>query len=322
MEGDKDKSFSYTFGQVMEAQGKDEEALKAYFAAAVENYEDSKEKAQAMYARVNGNADGFEKKLEMKQRELPYHPEHFKPEREWQGKTVLIELFTGSECPPCAGADFGFDGIIESVDPRYALVLEYHLPIPRPDPMMNHATDARASYYEVRSTPSSLFDGENKLSGGGGREQGETKYNEYLAEIKNRVYDTPAVKLELKASLKDGLIQAAVKADNVLDTADYHMVLVQHEEKYGGSNGVVYHKMVVRELKSVSLNSDGAGTVIFDLAGSEKAAAEFIADFEKARSFKFPKTHEKIDPAQLRVVVLAQDKESKKVLNASYADIM
>jgi thiol-disulfide isomerase/thioredoxin len=44
---------------------------------------------------------------------------------------VLAELFTGSECPPCVGADLAFDGLVEAVPAKYLAVLVYHLPIPR-----------------------------------------------------------------------------------------------------------------------------------------------------------------------------------------------
>ena len=77
-------------------------------------------------------------------RTLPFEPEAFKAPAGWKGKTVLAELFTGSECPPCVGADIAFDALIESIPAKYLAVLVYHLPIPRPDPMINPATAGAA----------------------------------------------------------------------------------------------------------------------------------------------------------------------------------
>jgi hypothetical protein len=61
-----------------------------------------------------------------------------------------------------------------------------------------------------------------------------------------------------------------------------------------------------------------------DLAASERAADEYLTDFEKTstrfQNFKFPERHAKIDRAKLGVVFFVQNKETKKVLNAVYAD--
>ena len=38
--------------------------------------------------------------------------EPYAPPEDWVGKVVLAELFTGSECPPCLGADLAFDMLL------------------------------------------------------------------------------------------------------------------------------------------------------------------------------------------------------------------
>jgi hypothetical protein len=62
-----------------------------------------------------------------------------------------------------------------------------------------------------------------------------------------------------------------------------------------------------------------------DLAASERAADEYLTDFEKTstrfQNFKFLERHAKIDRAKLGVVFFVQNKETKKVLIAVYAEV-
>ena len=50
---------------------------------------------------------------------------------------VLVELFTGAECPPCVAADLAFDALGKTYKPTDVVLLEYHLHIPGPDALTN-----------------------------------------------------------------------------------------------------------------------------------------------------------------------------------------
>jgi thiol-disulfide isomerase/thioredoxin len=223
--GQADRTYHYVLGRTLELQGKDPEALDAYFEAAVENDEPSVLRARALHAKISGKPEAFDVELEKRLRALPYHPAAFKPSKPWQGKTVLAELFTGSECPPCVAADLGFDGLIEAFPSKYLVVLEYHLPIPRPDPMASYATQQRGVQYAVSSTPNTFFDGAARQTGGGPRGAAESKFKEYAAEIEAGVYEAPAVKVSVKASLRGDMVAVEFKTDKPVSTADYHLVL-------------------------------------------------------------------------------------------------
>jgi thiol-disulfide isomerase/thioredoxin len=319
MEGSKDKVFYYYQALTHEKLGKTNEAFTNYFEAAAENYKDSQEKAKELYNKVNGTLEGFDAKLEAKLRALPFHPAHFSPEPGWAGKAVLVELFTGSECPPCVAADLGFEGLMHSYPIQYVAILVYHLHIPRPDPMTNPAALDRAAYYGTRSTPSTFFDGESKLGGGGGRVNSESKFNQYYEEINSRLYAEPDVQLKIEAVLNGNIVKVTYEADKVLDNVDFNVALVQGEEKYAGSNGIVFHKLVVRDFLNVEAVS--SNTVEFDITKAEKAGEDHLADYEKENSIQFKEKHFKIDSSDLRVVFFVQDKESKKVYNAVVADV-
>jgi thiol-disulfide isomerase/thioredoxin len=321
--GPADGPYNFVSGRVLEAEGKTKEAYEAYLAAAVDNDEVAKEKAKALYVEINGREAGFEAALESRLKALPFHPEPFQPPAGWQGKAVLAELFTGSECPPCVGADLGFDGLLESVPSKYLVVLVYHLPIPRPDPMMNPATEARQDYYGVNSTPTVVFDGADKRVGGGNRGMAEMKYKEYLGAIGPLVAAAPGAALKVQASLAGGTVKVAYEFDKAVPGADYHLVLVQGEELHRGSNGLLSHKMVVRDLLTV--DPSAPRTASFDLDASEKAADAYLTEFARTYTrvpgFQWAARRNAIARTGLKVVFFAQDRETKKVLNAAVADV-
>jgi hypothetical protein len=320
--GTPEDMYSYTLAEASAKLGKNDEALAGYLAAAVENYEDAEAKAGDMWLKVNGKSDGFDAALEAKRRELPYHPEEFAAPADWKGKAVLAEIFTGSECPPCAGADIGFDGLIESVPEKYVAILEYHLPIPRPDPMINPATKARQQYYGVNSTPSTFFDGEAKAGGGGGRANAVEKYKEYLAEINPRLNAQPATKLGAKAIRTGDEITVEVAVEKPVEGTEIFVVLIEKEVRFKGGNGIVFHKMVVRDFKAVTPE---APKTVFDLAASEQATDAYLTEFEKTYdripNYKFAKRCNQIDRNALRAVVFVQDKQTKKVYNVFAVDV-
>jgi thiol-disulfide isomerase/thioredoxin len=322
-QGAKNSSYHYLRGEVLAGSGKRAEAVDAYLDAAADSLRgftsDAAEKAKALHLGLGGTEAALEAKLEKKLRELPYHPEEFVPSREWRGKTVLLELFTGSECPPCVGADLGFDGILEAYDPKYVAVLEYHLPIPGPDPMMNPASGKRQALYGINSAPTVVIDGESRQSyiGGGSRAVAGEKFDFYASEIMTRVYEEPALTVKASAAFAGDSVRVDFSASEIPSGSGIHVALVQEEERYRGSNGLFFHKMVVRDIRTAA---PGTGQVTFDLAGSEKAADSYLTDFENTNTrfpdFRFPERKFKIDRARLLAVVFVQDQESKKVWNA------
>jgi thiol-disulfide isomerase/thioredoxin len=319
--GDKDKVFWYTQGVTFEQLGENQQAFDSFFSAAADNFEDSVDRAKTLYQKLYGSLEGFEGRLEAKQRELPYHPAEFRPTKDWSGKTVLAELFTGSECPPCVAADMGFDGLIEAYSPDQLVILEYHLPIPRPDPIMNEGSRARAIYYSVNSTPTTYIDGEKKLGGGGPRSNAKAKFDEYSAEINARVYEIPKVKLKVSAKRDVDNVVVSLDFDREIGDADYNLVLVEEEVKYAGGNGILFHKKVVRDFKTTTPIEIKNKEFVFNILDAEKAGAKRLADYEKEIAFVFKEKHYSIKRSRLQVVFYVQDRSSHKVYNAAVCDV-
>jgi hypothetical protein len=316
-------NYYYVLAGVLENKSQVAEAAEAYLSAAVEDYMDARDKALRLYVHLHGSADGFEAALDAKMKALPFTPEPFEAPSGWKGKAVLAELFTGSECPPCVGADIAFDGLLASIPPRYLAVLIYHLPIPRPDPMMNPAAVNRAGAFGVNSTPTIFIDGGNKSVGGGGRSAGEGKYAQYRGVIEPLLSEAPIVILKANATLLGDAVKVVYDFDKTVSGAEYRLALVQDEQEHKGSNGFAFHRMVVRDLALI--DPAAAKTAAFDLAALEKATDAYLTEFEKTYTrvpnFKWDVRRHEIPRRGLRVVFFVQEKDSGRVLNAVVAEV-
>ncbi len=316
-------NYFYILAGILESQGKTAEAADAYLSAAADSFGDAASKARALYGRIHGSEAGFEAVLAARLKALPFKPEPFKAPAGWKGKTVLAELFTGSECPPCVGADIAFDGLSETFPSKYLAVLVYHLPIPRPDPMMNPASTLRAGAYGIGSTPTIIFDGVNKSVGGGNRSAAEDKFRQFRSVIEPLLAAAPGVSLKAQAAIAGDKVRIAYEFDQVVPGAEYLLVLVQDEQEHEGGNGITVHRMVVRDL--YVLDPAAPKTAVFDLAESEKKTDGFLTEFEKTYTripgFTWVVRRNAISRTGLRVVLFAQEKSTGRVLNAFVAPV-
>jgi hypothetical protein len=216
----------------------------------------------------------------------PFKPEPFGGRKDPQdNRVVLLELFTGAQCPPCVAADVAFDALVGSYKPSELIGLQYHLHIPGPDPLTNADSEARAKYYGARGTPSTYFNGESLSGGGGPMANSKKKYEDYVKIIGSDLAGQQPAKIDLKLSRSGDSINVNVSAqatdENVTaaraaaaklaaerDAADgaaggkkdeddkqepagapqlrLRLVLVQEEVHYVGGNRLRYHHHVVR----------------------------------------------------------------------------
>lgn len=172
-------------------------------------------------------------------------------------RAVLVELFTGAQCPPCVAADMAFDGLDKTYGPGEVVLLQYHMHIPGPDPMSNNDNDARFEQYlqaypnKVRGTPSVLFNGKLDAPGGGSRESAPEKYKEYVEVVNRRLEDGGDVKLSASAVRTGEKIAINAKVQNVDKPGEkvrLRLALVEDWVRYKGSNGLQYHHRIVRAL--------------------------------------------------------------------------
>jgi hypothetical protein len=117
----------------------------------------------------------------------------------------------------------------------------------------------------------------------------------------------------VRASLSGDRVAVSFDPGEAVPEAVYSLVLVQDEQEHKGGNGIVYHKMVVRDLLTV--DPKGPRTARFDLAASERAADEYLSAFERTYSripnFKWAVRRNTLPRRGLKVVFFLQDGSAK-----------
>ena len=168
-------------------------------------------------------------------------------------RVVLLELFTGAECGPCVAADLAFDALSEAYRTTELITLEYHLHIPRPDPLTSRDSVARAAYYEIHSTPSTVFNGKSAAGGGGPAQDARKKLNQYRFVIDEMLKNSKKAAIELEARKIGDEIRIVASAkisnrgDNTPDQSPrLKLVLVEKKVDYAGGNRQSSHHHVVR----------------------------------------------------------------------------
>jgi tetratricopeptide (TPR) repeat protein len=334
--------YHLTRGKALEELGRAEEAIEAYLASAVMvSYPPIMQQLTALWEKTYGEEKNLDDTRARLREELEaWHPaEAFAPPADWSGRVVLAELFTGSECPPCVASDMAYDYLLEYYPERVLAVLEYHLHIPGPDPMTNPDAEARQAYYNaeeriISGTPTSIVNGTDSATGGGGASAARARFDFYSWSIENGMGGPRQVLIDLSGSRtgRSVSVQAEARVSPMSRPEGdlrLRIALAERVVHHEGGNGVAEHKMVVRKLIG---GNDGfafdhaRGTVAYsgevDLTGLEADLLSYLTDWETENSSRFGseggfevKRHE-IDETKLVLVAFVQDETTRKILQA------
>jgi len=281
---------------------------------------------------VDKKLKGYEGKLDENyaKKVPPFKPEKVAEKKD--SRPVVMELFTGAQCPPCVAADVGFDALGDTYSHSNVILLQYHLHIPGPDPLTNDDSVTRQKYYgtDVQGTPSTFFNGKSDGGGGGSMAGSEGKYKEFRSIIDSTLAGKPSATVDLKASRKGDTIEISTKAKTAQKPGEkakprLRMVITEEVVKYVGSNKLRFHHHVVRDMPGgadgVSLDKAGELThsAKVDVKALRGEIEKYISDFEKSRPFFGVKPA--IDLKKLSVVAFVQDDESKEILGAASVDV-
>jgi thiol-disulfide isomerase/thioredoxin len=280
---------------------------------------------------------GLEAMLDTEYRKRYPNPvivEAYKPTEKRSDRLVLGEVFTGSGCPPCAGADIAFDAAMERYSRKDLAVVMYHEHIPRPDPMTNLDTQARWKSYAGTGVPTFAIDGK-KTVGGGSRDMAKQVFDRFQKDLEKDL-ETPAeAQLKADATLSGNAVKVKASVDGVKNESKdlkVQIALVEKELRFNGENGIRFHPMVVRAMggaKGEGFDLDPAADArfeqTFDLDEVSKAIKAHLDDYEakghRGESFTFAEKKYQIDRADLAIVVFVQDDKTKHVLQAAYVDL-
>jgi len=223
------------------------------------------------------------------------------------GRTVLLELFTGSACDPCVAADLGLDAVLQAYPRSEVVALSLDQHVPDPDPLANPDTEARFVYDSGLGTPTVRIDGVSLTGIGGDRKKGEKTFQALGKAIDADLDVASGVTLRLTASLTPGstivanvdvqvanpeALERLLAPKSNPDAQDskpkeksfaapaaatfessklvLNFALVQQKVSYSGENGIRFHSMVVR---SIAKPSPDGFPVAF--AGHSSAAFTF-----------------------------------------------
>jgi hypothetical protein len=252
-------------------------------------------------------------------------------------QVVLMELFTGAQCPPCVAADVAFDALLTTYKPAEFIGLQYHLHIPGPDPLTNNDSLARQKYYgsEVRGTPSTFFNGHSEAGGGGPMANAKAKYAEYREIIDRALEGSRTARIDLAVTRTGNQIRVVASASTTGSGVDrpenragsasnearrvLRLALTEESIHYIGGNKLRFHHHVVRALPGGAEGKDlkdGSGKVdmTLNLADVKHGLEQYLDNFTKTRAF--PKVLPPIKLDHLAVVAFVQDDSDQSILNA------
>ncbi len=220
---------------------------------------------QAVYGKLHGGSmDGIENALDAiyeKQGPKPPEATPYKRAADRSDRIVLAEVFTGSGCPPCVAADLALEGAMHRYDGTELAVLMYHLHIPRPDPMSNSYSQARAKFYGARSVPTLAIDGQTRTGGGPAAMAGPIYRERVEPVIDKRLSAVAGVRLGLTGRSAGGVVRATVSVtpgDATAGRLRLQLALVEEQVRYSGENGIRFHPMVVRSMAAESFETPPA----------------------------------------------------------------
>lgn len=252
------------------------------------------------------------------------------------GHTVLLELFTGSGCAPCAAPDLAVESLLGTYGREDLVVLEYDEHIPRPDPLTSPASVNRAAAYGVGTTPEAFLDGEELPVAGASRGDAENVVVGFANAIESEAAVPSGVRLQLTVRrLPNGTLDAAAVtafaegAGRAAAAPVLRFALVEDHVRYSGENGIRFHRMVVRAIAQghdlVSTGAPAPVHAMFDPVQVAEGQRQYLAAFETGNdrfgAMEFRTREIPIDPGHLAVAAWWEDPRTHQVLQTAFAPV-
>ncbi len=242
-------------------------------------------------------------------------------------KLVLCELFTGSGCPPCVGADIA-TGALEVTYPKtQVIVLRYHQHIPTPDPLTNaDGEDRFSNYYHGQGTPTVVLNGAPVNNVGGYLPNSPDIYRGLKTLVNQQLDSKATVQVGVNARVVDGTLQLVANVTGLDQLGDeakdvrLRLVIAEDEVHFLARNGVRGHEMVVRRMVGGPAGvepKDGKLSIkeSIPLAELKSSLATYLKKYEEDEGIDFPA--KPLDLKRLHVVAFVQNDESKEILQTN-----
>jgi hypothetical protein len=262
---------------------------------------------------------------------IPFKPEAFKGRTKKSDRVVVVELFTGAQCPPCVAADVAFDALLKTFQAKDVVLLQYHLHIPRPDALTNKDSLMRAKFYEAESTPTIFINGESGPGLAGPKAFAKASYDKLRKAVEEELEKGSQGELKLTVKRKGDAVDLSAVVSGLKKTGEdvqLRFVLVEDVVRYVGSNGQRLHHHVVRAVRGggedFALEKKTATKAVkFDLKGLRKTLDKYLVGFKDNLTQKKPFADDDrpLDFKHLKVVAFIQDTQTKEILAAAQAEV-
>jgi hypothetical protein len=281
------------------------------------------DEAKEVQARVDKLEDVLDE--EFLKDAVPFKPKAFAGRKSDSKRVVVVELFTGAQCPPCVAADVAFDALDKTYKASEVVLLQYHLHVPGPDPLTNEDSEKRAEFYEVEGTPTFYLDGKTGPGVGGPKQASKEAYAEVQKKIAEALEDDAKAGLKLTAARQGDKINIAADVSGIEKPGEkvrLRFVLLEDVVRYPGRNGQRLHHHVVRsfpggvEGKKLT-NAASKHEVSVSVAELAKSLDAYLATGKRT----FAEDERPLNLKDLKVVAFIQDDENKKILQAAQADL-
>jgi hypothetical protein len=264
---------------------------------------------------------------------LPFQPGVFPGRKGTGDRAVVLELFTGADCPPCVAADVAFNALEQTYKPTELVLIQYHLHIPGPDPLTSPASEARWAYYrgqfpkDVHGTPTAVVNGKPWPFGGGNISKAGEVYTKYRETVDRLVEEPAGAALAVKADRHGDTLTVHAKVGRLNKPGSdkrLRIVLVEESIRYVGGNRLQFHHMVARAMPGGAdgfklTETGGKYTATVHLGELRQGLAKYL-DVYAAEKRPFQRAGRPLDLKHLKVIALVQDDATGAILQAVSAE--
>ncbi len=267
---------------------------------------------------------------EYESKALDFKVAKFAGRKQTSSRAVLVELFTGAQCPPCVGADLAFDALPKAYSDKELVLLQYHLHVPGPDALTNADSETRAAYYgddKIRGTPTVLFSGKVSPVGGGSREDAEDVFKDYAKAANPLLELPPGAQLDASALRKGDKIHIKATVKDLTKPGPkmkLRLALTEDWVRYKGRNGLGYYHHVARAfpggVAGLALpEKDAEQTAVVDLEELRKSLSKYLDS--AAKEEPFPDSQRPMRLRDLSVVAFIQNDATQEVVQAVHVPV-
>ncbi|HEY0984579.1 hypothetical protein [Schlesneria sp. T3-172] len=262
-----------------------------------------------LWAQKNGSEEGYQEYVdEVYRRRIGEYLDEIQklvptpPPAEMGDKTVLVELYTGMQCPPCVSADLALAAIRKTYPHNNVVIVRLHQHIPLPDGLANQDSEERGAFYGTGATPTIVVNG-MLLDGrfyAGPIQMAGNAYTVLRRVIDPLVVEKTDVRLDISAEVVDGQLQVSAAAtgipEELLPSCRLRLAVVENELHTivpEGSNGIRDHEFLVREMLGGAKGippkkGELKYSISLPVSDLQQHVVDYIQRYEAGRRFEFP----------------------------------